>query len=162
MNIILIRHEQLSARQREQVLSIELLPEQISLVGDAYGALHALSARPASDIQGFVLVVDEVPRGFFLLKRRSLLPRWAAGQTATLHALMIDRRFQRLGLGRRCVELLPGLVRELWPEVTQLMLAVAPENQAAHALYRTLGWLDDGDADRSATGFERRMVLKHI
>jgi hypothetical protein len=42
------------------------------------------------------------------------------------------------------------------------MLAVAPENLAAHSLYRALGWQDEGDADRSATGFERRMVLKLI
>jgi ribosomal protein S18 acetylase RimI-like enzyme len=162
MDFLLIRHERLSTLQRRQVLDIELLAEQKPLAGDAYGALHALTARPVCDIQGFALVVDDVPRGFFLLKRRSLLPRWASGQTATLHALMVDRRFQRLGLGRRCVKLLPSLARELWPEVTQLMLAVAPENQAAHSLYRALGWHDDGDADRSATGFERRMMLKLV
>lgn len=162
MDLLLIRHEQLSTPQRGQLLDIELLAEHKPLVGDVHGALHALTARPVCDIQGFALVVDDVPRGFFLLKRRSLLPRWASGQTATLHALMVDRRFQRLGLGKRCMQMLPGVVRALWPEVNQLMLAVAPENLAAHSLYRALGWQDEGDADRSATGFERRMVLKLI
>lgn len=160
MNALPIKHEQLSPRQHDELLGIELSRAQRVLIGDIHGALHALGAKPVCDIQGYALLVDGIPRGFFLLKRRSLLPRWALGHTATLHALMIDQRFQRLGLGRRCVEMLPDLVRDLWPEVTQLMLAVNPDNLAAHSLYRALGWLDAGDADRSATGFERRMVLK--
>lgn len=160
MKSILKKYETLSALQRQQVLEIELLGEQKTLVGDAYGAVHGLTARPASDIQGYALLVDDVARGFFLLKRRSLLPRWANGQTVTLHGLMIDRRYQGRGLGKNCLEQLPDLVRELWPETRQLMLAVDLGNTTAHALYRSLGWQDYGDADRALVGFERRMLLK--
>lgn len=160
MKSILKKYETLSAVQRQQVLEIELLDEQKTLVGDAYGAVHALTARPASDIQGYALLIDDVARGFFLLKRRSLLPRWANGQTVSLHGLMIDRRYQGLGLGKSCLERVPDLVRELWPDTRQLMLAVDLGNTTAHALYRSLGWQDDGDADRVLSGFERRMVFK--
>jgi GNAT superfamily N-acetyltransferase len=160
MNSILKKYETLSALQRQQVLEIELLGEQKSLVGDAYGAVHGLTARPTSDIQGYALLVDGVARGFFLLKRRSLLPRWANGQTVTLHGLMIDRRYQGRGLGKSCLERLPDLVHELWPETRQLMLAVDLGNTTAHRLYRSLGWQDYGDADRALAGFERRMLLK--
>jgi GNAT superfamily N-acetyltransferase len=160
MKSILKKYETLSALQRQQVLEIELLNEQKTLVGDAHGAVHALTARPASDIQAYALLINDVARGFFLLKRRSLLPRWANGQTVTLHGLMIDRRYQGLGLGKTCLERLPGLVLELWPDTRQLMLAVDLGNTTAHALYRKLGWQDYGDADRALVGFERRMLLK--
>ncbi|MFK3970570.1 GNAT family N-acetyltransferase [Pseudomonas sp. NPDC087358] len=159
MKSTVIRHEQLSPLQHQQLLEIELLSEQKTLVGDAYGAVHTLTARPACDIQGYVLLIEDVPVGFFLLKRRSLLPRWADGPTATLHALMIDRRYQGLGLGRTCVGMLPGLVRGFWPDIEQLMLAVDLGNLPARALYQSLGWQECGDADRTRTGFERRMVL---
>lgn len=160
MESTLLKYESLSALQRQQVLEIELLDVQKALVGDAHGALHALTARPAADIQGYALLIDDVPRGFFLLKRRTLLPRWAEGRTATLHAVMIDRRYQGLGLGRECLERLPALTKDLWPDIEQLMLAVDLSNQAAYTLYQALGWQESGDADRTTTGYERRMVRK--
>lgn len=162
MESTLMKYEALSDVQRERVLEIEVPAEQKILVGDVYGALHTLAAQPAADIQGYVLLIAEIPRGFFLIKRRSLLPRWAEGSTATLHALMIDHRFQGAGLGRKCMGMLPNLVRSLWPETAQIMLAVDPRNQAAYRLYKTLGWQDCGDADLTAAGFERRMVLRAL
>jgi len=159
MNITLIRHEQLSSLQRAQLLDIELTAAQQSLTGDIHGALHALTAKPDCDIQGYGVLVDEVPRGFFLLKRRSLLPSWADAHSATLHALMIDRRFQGLGLGKHCVQALPALVSGLWANIDQLMLGVDSGNDAAHSLYRSLGWKDAGNASPAVSGYEQRMVL---
>lgn len=160
MNSSLMKYEALSALQLQQVLQIDLRPEQKTMVGDIHGGLHALSARPVADIQGYVLLVEEVPRGFFLLKRRSLLPPWARGRTATLHALMIDRRYQGFGLGRTCLQKLPECVSNLWPEIEHLMLAVHPDNHPAIALYQALGWTFREDPATPAEGFERQMILK--
>ena len=159
MKSVLITLESLTPLQRKQLEAIELLDSQRSLVGDVFGALHTLTALPVSDIQGYALLVDEVPQGIFVLKRRTLLPTWAEGRTATLHALMIDRRFQGAGLGRYCLQQLPELATGLWPELEQLMLAVDPCNHVAQAMYKALGWQDAGNAHRTSTGFERRMVL---
>lgn len=159
MKTTLMKYQTLSVLQHQQLQQIELQPAQKTFVGDIYGALHGLTARPLSDLQAYVLLVEEVPRGFFLLKRGSLLPPWAQGQTATLHALMIDRRYQRLGLGESCVRRLPGLVAELWPDIVQVMLAVHPANHAAAALYQALGWTYRDDEAGSTEHDERRMVL---
>lgn len=154
-----MKYQALSALQHQQLQQIELQPAQKTFVGDIHGALHGLTARPLSDLQAYVLLVEEIPRGFFLLKRGSLLPPWAQGQAATLHALMIDRRYQRLGLGESCVRRLPELVAELWPDIKQLMLAVRPTNHAAVALYQALGWSYSDDEARSPGHDERRMVF---
>lgn len=163
MHFALTRYESLSRAQQCQLLDIELLPEQIRHVGDIHGGLHTLTARPVADRQGFVLLVDDIPRGFFVLKRRSLLPEWARDQasiTTTLHALMIDRRFQGKGLGRQCLDALPALAQALWPDTAQLMLAVEAGNHPARQFYLALGWqaLPEGEADR--VSFERLMLLE--
>jgi ribosomal protein S18 acetylase RimI-like enzyme len=109
------------------------------------------------------MLIDELPRGFFLLKRRTLLPDWARQQphlTTTLHALMIDRRFQGKGLGKRCLQALPGLTRELWPDTGQLMLAVDAGNHSVRGLYRALGWQELPEHEVVNAGFERVMRLK--
>lgn len=159
MPIALISYQSLTAWQHRQLLDIQLLPSQTLYVGDIHGALHALGAKPCADIQGFVVLVEEVPRGFFLLKRATLLPPWASGRTTTLHALMIDRRYQGMGLGRECVAQLPHVARGLWPDSDRLMLAVDPRNVAAHALYRSLGWQDVEQTHQPQAGSERLMLL---
>ena len=162
MPFALTRYESLSPAQQHQLLEIELLPEQIRHVGDIHGGLHTLTARPVADRQGFVLLMDEIPRGFFVLKRRSLLPDWArehARVTTTLHALMIDRRFQGQGLGKECLRALPELTQALWPDTEQLMLAVEVGNNPAYQLYVSLGWQDLRGSDPEHASFERLMLL---
>lgn len=163
MHVALTRYESLSPGQQHQLLDLELSLGQIRHVGDIHGGLHALTARPACDIQAFVLLVDDLPRGFFLLKRRALLPDWALQQshvTTTLHALMIDRRFQGQGLGKQCLHALPVLTRELWPDTEQLMLAVDTGNHSARELYRALGWQELPEHEVVNAGLERVMRLK--
>jgi ribosomal protein S18 acetylase RimI-like enzyme len=163
MHVALTRYESLSPGQQHQLLDLDLSQQQIRHVGDIHGGLHTLTARPVADRQGFVLLIDEIPRGFFLLKRRTLLPDWALQQshvTATLHALMIDRRFQGQGLGKRCLQALPELTREMWPDTQQLMLAVDAGNHAARELYRALGWQELPGHEVVNAGLERVMRLK--
>lgn len=160
MQSALIKYQSLSGLQLRQLLDVELLPQQVTHVGDIHGGLHALTAQPSSDIQGFVLLVDDIPRGFFLLKRRTLLPLWADGDTATLHALMIDRRYQGVGLGKKILTMLPKLVQDLWPEADQMMLAVGTDNHAVRELYRALGWQDSAENGLPPTGIEQLMTFK--
>jgi GNAT superfamily N-acetyltransferase len=162
MHLTLARHESLAPAQQQALLNIALHAEQIRHVGDIHGGLHTLTARPVCDIQGFVLLIDDIARGFFVLKRGSLLPDWArerADVTTTLHALMIDRRFQGQGLGKQCLRALPALVRDLWPETEQLMLAVEVGNHPARQLYLTLGWQEMPESSCNQAGFERYLRL---
>jgi len=159
MNTRLVSHSRLTAMQQEQLLDIEVHPAQKDFSGDIHNALATLLDRPNPDVHGFALLHEEVPRVFFLLKRGAFLAPWADRNAATLHALQVDRRLQRQGLGRQCLEQLPHAARQLWPDVAQLQLSVDAENHAGLGLYLALGWVDSGEAYRGRIGYERRMSL---
>jgi ribosomal protein S18 acetylase RimI-like enzyme len=159
MKLEVVDHKTLRAVQRQELELLELPHEQKMFAGDIFGALNTLVAASEDHVRGFALLVDDTPRGFFLLKRGKLLPPWADADSVTLHALMIDVEWQGRGLGKYCLGSLPALVQTFWPEVRQLMLSVDPENQGAMKLYLGLGWIDGGTAYRGRLAYERRMVL---
>lgn len=155
MNTRLCLYEDLIPLQREQLRMLEVHPEQIVFSGDIVCALYSLPAQPDPAIKGFVLLNDELPVAFFLLKRRALLAHWAEPDSATLHALQVDRRVQGQGFGKACLRELPAAVNKLWPEIRQLMLSVSPFNVTALAFYQGMGWIEHGEAYSG----ERRLVL---
>lgn len=157
--IQVVNYKALTEAQRKQLDELEILPEQLPFSGDIYCALNTLLVRPTADIEGFVLLVDDQPVGFFMLKRGAFLPQWAANGSATLHALQIDRRVQGQGLGKAFLQGLPGAVRETWPDIEQVMLSVDADNLPAIGLYLALGWVDSGEAYKGRIGYERRLML---
>lgn len=159
MKTDVVNYEKLTGIQRQQLEQLEILPEQLPFSGDIYCALNTLLVRPSGDIAGFILLVDGEPKGFFMLKRRSCLPHWAAQDSATLHALQVDRQVQGQGLGRIFLQGLPEAARTTWPDIRQIMLSVDADNLAAMKLYLGLGWVDTGEAYEGRIGFERRLVL---
>jgi len=159
MKLEVVDHKTLRAVQRQELELLELPQAQKMFAGDIFGALNTLVAASEDHVRGFALLVDDMPRGFFLLRCGRLLPPWADADAVTLHALMIDMEWQGRGLGKYCLRSLPGLVHSFWPDARQLMLSVDPENQAAMQLYLKLGWIDNGTAYRGRLAYERRMVL---
>jgi ribosomal protein S18 acetylase RimI-like enzyme len=160
MKTRIANYQQLTTAQREQLDLLEIRPEQIRFSGDIYCALNTLLVRPNPDVQGFALLADEHPVGFFLLKRGEFLPDWAAPGSTTLHALQLDYRFQGKGLGKTLLQGLAAAVAEQWPEVRQVMLSVDADNIAALNLYLGQGWIDTGEAYKGRIGYERRLVLQ--
>ena len=102
-----------------------------------------------------MLLCEELPVAFLLLKREPLLAHWAEAGSATLHAFQVDSRVQGLGLGKACLRELPRAIQQFWPEISQLMLSVSPFNASALAFYLSQGWTEQGEAYRG----ERRLVL---
>ena len=158
--IQIVNYQTLTAAQRKQLDELEILPEQLPFSGDIYCALNTLLVRPTADIEGFVLLVDDQPVGFFMLKRGAFLPQWAASGSATLHALQIDHRVQGQGLGKAFLQGLPGAIHETWPDIEQVMLSVDADNLPALNLYLAQGWVDTGEAYKGRIGYERRLSLK--
>ena len=152
-------YRDLTPTQREQLLDIQLRPEQQPFAGDMASALYTLLSSDSPDRRGVVLLLDNVPRAFLLLQRGAFLAPWARADAATINALQVDQGVQGRGLGRFCMQALPGLVRQLWPEVHRLQLSVDPDNHAALALYRASGWLDSGDGYRARQGYECQLTL---
>jgi ribosomal protein S18 acetylase RimI-like enzyme len=160
MQTRLVGYQELNENQRRQLEQLEVQREQQAFCGDIHAALNTLLVRPSPNIQGFVLLADEVPAGFLMLKRDDCLPHWAQAGAATLHALQIDHRLQGKGLGKACLKALPAAVRKTWPDIDQLMLSVDADNLPAMNLYASHGWDDTGEAYLGRIGFERRMALR--
>lgn len=159
MQTRLVGYHELNDSQRHQLEQLEVQLEQQPFCGDIHSALNMLLVRPNPNIQGFVLLADEQPAGFLMLKRDDCLPHWAQPGAATLHALQIDHRLQGKGLGKACLQALPATIRKIWPDIDQVMLSVDVANLPAMGLYTSLGWDDTGEAYRGRVGFERRMAL---
>lgn len=155
----LVPYDSLNALQRQQVEAIEINAEQIKFSGDIHGALHTLLSKPGPGVKGFALLADEVPVAFLLLKRPPVLPAWANEHSATLHALQVDHRAQGKGFGKACLQALPEVARQAWPEIKGLELSVDADNDAAIALYAKHGYVDSGEAYKGRIGYERRMGL---
>ncbi|KPX81124.1 putative acetyltransferase, partial [Pseudomonas amygdali pv. photiniae] len=100
MQTRLVDYHDLSASQRQQLGYLEVTQEQTQFSGDIYTALNTLLVNPSPNVCGVVLLGDDKPVVFFLLKRGDCLPHWAQEElAATLHALQIDHREQGKGLG---------------------------------------------------------------
>lgn len=148
MTIQLCTYDELTPLQHEGLRAIEVEPEQMAFSGDIHSALHSLPAHSHPDIQGFTLLKEQLPVAFLLLKRRSFLAHWADSNSATLHAFQVDKRLQGQGLGKVCLQELRVSVKQLWPEISQLMLSVSPLNAPALAFYLSQGWVECGEAYR--------------
>ncbi len=155
----LVPYDSLTPVQRQQVEAIEILPQQKEFSGDIDSALHALRSNANPGVKGFALLSQGVPVAFLLLKRPPCLPHWADEDTATLHALQVDYRAQGKGYGKACLQALPHVARQAWPEINGLMLSVDAHNEAALNLYLKQGWVDTGEAYKGRIGYERRLAL---
>ncbi len=156
MNTRLCAYDQLTPEQRLQLLEVKVNAEQMAFCGTIESALHALPSQGHPAICAFVLLDDGRPVAFLLLKRQPFLAHWADADSATLHSLQVDERFQGQGLGKICLHALPEAVRKVWPQIRQLMLSVSPYNTSALAFYLSQGWVECGEAYRG----ERRLLFK--
>ena len=159
MTARLVPYDHLNALQRQQVETIEVHKEQIRFSGDIHGALHTLLSKPGPGVTGFALLVEDVPVAFLLLKRPPVLPAWADEHSATLHALQVDQRAQGKGYGKACLQALPEVARQAFPEIKGLELSVDADNEPAIALYAKFGRVDRGEAYKGRIGYERWMGL---
>lgn len=146
--------------QKQQLDTLQVHPEQLAFCGDIYCALNSLLVNPnPAAIKGFALLADDLPVAFLLLKRPPCLPHWASEHSATLHALQVDRQQQGRGFGKACLQALPAVARQAWPQIKGLELSVDADNVAAMGLYLAAGWVDSGEAYRGRIGYERRLTL---
>ena len=83
------------------------------------------------------IYADETPVGFIMTFENRQKPIFY------LWRLMVDFRYQGLGFGRRAVELLIERVKS-FPEATELLVSVVPEEGGAIPFYEKLGFVDTG------------------
>ncbi|KIH82066.1 GNAT family N-acetyltransferase [Pseudomonas batumici] len=159
MRTDLVDYVTLTPTQREQLGLIQVDAAQKEFSSDIAQGLAVLHAHTGNDVKGFVLLADELPVGFLLLKRPPASPTWATGNVCTLHGLQVDKSYQGRGLGRACMQALPAAALAAWPATTHLMLMVDADNDTARGLYLKQGFVDSGETFHGRVGEERRLAL---
>jgi RimJ/RimL family protein N-acetyltransferase len=87
---------------------------------------------------------DEIA-GFFVLHGWDGVKEYSENQNALLlRAYSIHNSSQGKGIAKLSLQLLPDFVREHFPEVNEIILAVNHENKKAQYVYKTAGFKDTG------------------
>ncbi|MBB6021167.1 RimJ/RimL family protein N-acetyltransferase [Paenibacillus sp. JGP012] len=127
----------------EALTRFALKKEQIHFTAMPVEVIEEAAANPDKD--PVVILVQEVPAGFFVLHKGSEYVEPAERDRKILvRALSISVEHQGKGYALEAMKQLPAWVREYHPEVEEIILAVNEENKAARQLYLKSGFLDFG------------------
>ena len=114
----------------------------------------------------FAIYNDKRPVGFPMIgfNEAALYDNWddveapkSLVNNYSLWRLMIDKRYQKRGYGREAIKLALDFIRT-WPcgKAEYCSLSYEPENEVARELYRSMGFVENGEMD----GEEIVAVLK--
>ena len=114
----------------------------------------------------FAIYNDKRPVGFLMIgfNEAAMYENWDDVESPkslvnnySLWRLMIDKRYQKRGYGTEAIKLALDFIRT-WPcgKAEYCSLSYEPENEAARELYRSLGFVENGEMD----GDEIVAVLK--
>lgn len=102
-----------------------------------------------------VITAEDKPVGFFVLhKGAGILPFTNNKNAILLRAFSIDLNAQGRGYGKKAMQLLPAFVKEKFPQINEIVLAVNMKNTAAQALYLKVGFVDRGIKREGSIGLQ--------
>ncbi|WP_068786139.1 GNAT family N-acetyltransferase [Paenibacillus phocaensis] len=138
----------------EALQRFELTSEQVTYTAMPSKALEAA----AQDPNRYPVVIQSAEAeivGFFVLHRNAELPSLVDNpRVLLLRALSVDFRQQGKGYAKSAMLQLPAFVREHFPEVDEIVLAVNVQNHAAQQLYLQVGFEDRGFTQPGPAGMQ--------
>ncbi|MCL6660008.1 GNAT family N-acetyltransferase [Paenibacillus amylolyticus] len=112
------------------------------------------------DKDPMVILHEEKPVGFFILHKNSeYVEEKDASHTILIRALSISMEHQGNGYAKEAMKALPKFVRQLHPEINEIILAVNEGNIAAQQLYLKVDFLDRGVRKMGIHGLQ--LILHH-
>ncbi|UTW09185.1 GNAT family N-acetyltransferase [Pseudomonas benzenivorans] len=159
MRVSLIPWESLTPNEQRSVSALDISPQQIEYAGTIEHSIELCEASHAGNIVGLAIKHGADVVGFFLLKRRSDAPVWAADRAAVVSAMRVDQSRQGKGLGTAALHALALWVEEYWPESSAIMLSVDEGNGAGIRAYGKAGFQELGIREQGRIGWVRYMTL---
>jgi RimJ/RimL family protein N-acetyltransferase len=129
---------------RQQLVDFQLPPDQHQFTGLPSEVLE-LSIQ---DVHRFPIVIEngEEAVGFFVLQQGAdILPFSTNPNAILLRAFSINNLHQGNGYGKAAMKLVPLFVKNYFPKVNEIVLAVNERNIAAKKLYESQGFIDQGE-----------------
>ena len=121
------------------IVKLKVAPGQERFV--ANNGMSIAEAHYSPEVAWFrAIYVDDRPAGFVMLSDDSVK------KVYYLWRLMIDERFQRMGIGQRALKLVMDYVRTR-PGATHLLTSVVPGEGTPGPFYEKLGFTYTGEVD---------------
>lgn len=128
----------------ENKLNFTALPEQV---------FERLGNRTDNLANAITILLGEEPIGFFVLDYGEDKMELTTNETSLLvRSLSINPIFQRKGYGKIAMLLIDDFVKEYYPTVNELVLAVNFKNNSAYDLYINVGYVDNGNVRETIKG----------
>ena len=165
----MIHLEPIDAKNVWDVLDLKLRKEQKSFVASNEISIVQAYTAQGTGCSAFPFAIcrdkDRKPVGFLMVGFNEAAlyalddeePPTALKGNYSIWRLMIDKRYQNRGYGREAIRLALDFIR-IWPcgRAVACEISFEPENEVARALYRSCGFVENGEMD----GDELVAVLK--
>ncbi len=127
---------EINAETLRDIIRLKVRPDQEQFVANNATSVAQAYFEPKAWFRA--IYADETPVGFVMLYDDPDEPEYY------LWRYMIDARYQRLGFGRRALELLIDHVRTR-PNATELSTSYSPGEGSPQPFYTKLGFADTGE-----------------
>ncbi|MBU1320208.1 MAG: GNAT family N-acetyltransferase [candidate division Zixibacteria bacterium] len=139
-----IRFEPITRHNWEDVLRLEVLPEQRHFVPSPTESLAAAYVKPWDEaLDPYAIYKDQQLIGCFYI---SYTPE--SSDNYWIGGLLIDHKFQGRGHGRTVLREILQFVPTLHPNCEKINLTVEKDNLVAQRLYGSLGFGDTGKVNK--------------
>lgn len=143
-------------------LDYRLDEEQDKFTAIAPVALERLTQRNLQgDFSAFPITIffERLPAGFFVLDfGNDKLDLSDNPNSVLLRSLSINPKFQGKGVGKNAMLKIPELLKNYFPQTTEIVLAVNEKNTVAAVLYEKCGYIFSSKTRIGTSGLQRIMI----
>jgi GNAT superfamily N-acetyltransferase len=98
-------------------------------------------------------LADGIPVGFFVLHiGENIAPFTSDNKAILLRGFLVDQKHQGKGIAKKALQILPELVKGIFPKKDSIILAVNVMNMNAKTLYVKSGFQDTGIRKEGRSG----------
>jgi diamine N-acetyltransferase len=144
-----VKIEELNAENWYECCVLEVSDEQRNFIEP--NAISIAQSKFESTLKPYAIYFEDKIVGFLMFNSVSeeLDGYW-------IYRIMVEQNYQGRGIGKAATKLMISEMAKL-PNANKLVVGYHPENQGAHKLYHSLGFIDEGDR------FGKEMaVIKHL
>lgn len=132
-----VKIQELSTENWYECCQLEISDEQQGFIESNAISIAQSKFDPA--LRPFAIYLDEKVVGFLMYNSvpEELDAYW-------VYRIMVDKRYQGEGIGRTATDLMMKEMIETY-DIDRIAVGYHPDNRGAHHLYKSLGFIDQGD-----------------
>lgn len=132
-----VKIAEVNAENWYECCQLELSREQQEFIEP--NAISIAQSKFEPTLRPFAIYYEDKVVGLLMFnsEREELDANW-------VYRIMVDKNFQGKGIGKAATDLMINEMMETY-DINRIVVGYHPENQGAHRLYESLGFVDHGD-----------------